>query len=215
VILAIDTTREFGSLALLDGDRLLEEVLLHEPGGFAQVLFPRIAQLLERHGLPVQAIESFAGAAGPGSFTGVRVGLACVKGLASALGKPAYAVSNLEAVARHGSAPLRAPFFDARRGEVYAGLYRADGSPAADEVVAPLPAWLASLPDGAEAVTPDTEPFASALDGRAWTGAPRAIAGTVARIAAERLAARRPGDPAAIDANYVRRADAELMWRDR
>ena len=68
-------------------------------------------------------MDCFAAASGPGSFTGVRVGLAAVKGLAEAAGKRVVAVSNLRALAFFGSAPLRATVIDARRGEVYAALY--------------------------------------------------------------------------------------------
>ncbi len=72
-------------------------------------------------------VDCFAAASGPGSFTGVRVGLACVKGLAEALGKPAVAVSNLRAIASFGTAPWRAVVLDARRGEIYGAVYDAAG----------------------------------------------------------------------------------------
>ena len=98
VILAVDTTHEFGSLALLRGTELIEEVLLHAPGGFGQSLYWRLGELLERQGLKVEDVDCFAAASGPGSFTGVRMGLACVKGLAEAAGKPAVAISNLAAL---------------------------------------------------------------------------------------------------------------------
>ena len=101
--LAVDTTSEYGSLALLrDGD-LLEEALLHAPDSFSPVLYEELRRLLERHALKVADIDCFAAASGPGTFTGVRVALACVKGLAEAMGRPAVAVSNLQAVARYGT----------------------------------------------------------------------------------------------------------------
>ena len=87
MILAIDTTHEFGSTALLAGEELLEEVLLHAENGFGQILYGQLSRLLDRHGCRVQDIDCFAAASGPGSFTGVRVGLACIKGLAEAVSK--------------------------------------------------------------------------------------------------------------------------------
>ena len=92
LILAVDTSSEYGSLALLRDSELVEEVALHAPKGFAHVLYGHLAELLERHAVKTADIDCFAAASGPGSFTGVRVGLACVKGLAEAVGRPAVAV---------------------------------------------------------------------------------------------------------------------------
>jgi len=220
VILAVDATHEFGSLALARGERILEEVLLHSPSGFGHVLFKRISILLANHGLKPESIDCFAAASGPGSFTGVRVGLACVKGLAEALGKPALAVSNLRALAWFGSAPLRATVLDARRGEIYGAVYDAAGALVEPEVVAKFPAWLASLPEGAmEFVSTDFTPFQAALAGTRFEGAgivtaPRAMAGAIARIALSAWRNGETADPAALDANYVRRSDAELFWKE-
>jgi tRNA threonylcarbamoyladenosine biosynthesis protein TsaB len=219
-ILAVDTTHEFGSLALLDGTEVVEEVLLHSPEGFGQVLFGRLAELLDRRGRKIQEMDCFAAASGPGSFTGVRIGLACVKGLAEAAGKPVAAVSNLEALATFGTGPLRAVVMDARRGEVYGAVYNERGEVILPETVMPFTAWLRSLPEGEiEFISTDFSPFAAALAGTRFEGAgiataPRALAGAVGRIACLRLRAGHAADPAAIDANYVRRSDAELFWKE-
>lgn len=221
LILAVDTTHEFGSLALARGETLVEEMLLHSPEGFGHVLYGHLARLLARHAVEAGGVDCFAAASGPGSFTGVRVGLACVKGLAEAAGKPAVAVSNLEAMAGFGVAPLRAVLLDARRGEVYGAVYDAEGRVVAPETVGKFPAWLAALPEGeVEFLCPDFAPFLPALAGTRFAGArvtptPRALAGAVARIALARFRTGRAADPAALDANYVRRSDAELMWKDR
>ena len=87
LILAVDTTSEYGSLALLRDEELIDEVLVHAPKGFAHLLYGHLAELLGRHALKIAEIACFAAASGPGSFTGVRVGLACVKGLAEAVSK--------------------------------------------------------------------------------------------------------------------------------
>jgi tRNA threonylcarbamoyladenosine biosynthesis protein TsaB len=220
VILGVDTTHEFGSLALLRGEELVEELPLHSPEGFGHILYGHLARLLERHGVAISQIACFSAAAGPGSFTGVRIGLACVKGLAEAVSRPVVAVSNLAAMARYGKSPLRAPVLDARRGEIYGAVYSAAGELVSAEVAAKFPAWLASLPEAEiEFVAADFSPFRPALAGTRFEGArvtaaPRALAAAVARIARERFRQGLAADPAAIDANYVRRSDAELLWKD-
>ena len=220
LILAVDTTHEFGSLALLRGPEVLEEVLLHSPEGFGQTLFGHLGELLARRGCRIAEVDCFAAASGPGSFTGVRIGLACIKGLAEATGKPAVGVSNLAAMARFGAAALRAVLLDARRGEVYGALYDAHGTAITPETVMPFMAWLDGLPEGAiEFVSMDFSPFAAALAGTRFaestvTTAPRALAAAVGLIAWERLQNGQGGDPAGIDANYVRRSDAELFLKE-
>jgi tRNA threonylcarbamoyladenosine biosynthesis protein TsaB len=210
LILSVDTTHEYGSIAL-NG----EVVPLHSPSGFAHVIYLHIRELLDRNGVRLDQIHCFAGASGPGSFTGVRVGLACIKGLAEAAGKPAVAVSNLEALAMFGTAPLRAVLLDARRGEIYGAVYDAAGRLVVPETVGKLPEWLASLPSGElEFISADFAAFGDALPAAPRVTAPRALAGAVARIAAVRLARAEACDPAALDANYVRRSDAELFWRE-
>jgi tRNA threonylcarbamoyladenosine biosynthesis protein TsaB len=220
VILAIDTTHEFGSIALLAEGELIEEILLHAEDGFGQILYVHLARMLDRHGCRVEDMECFAAASGPGSFTGVRVGLACVKGLAEAAGKPVVAVSNLQALAAFGSGPLRATVLDARRGEIYGALYDAELNLAAAEIVMKFPQWLDTLPEGpVEFISTDFGPFRAALNGTRLAGAaiveaPRALAGAIAGIALTKLRRGLAADPAEVDANYVRRSDAELFWKE-
>ncbi len=212
-ILAIDTTTEFGSIALVSGGAVVRETLMHAAGGFGQILFDRIALTLAGAGWKLEEIDCFAAAAGPGSFTGVRVGLAAAKGLAEALGCPAVGISNLEAIAWHGTAPLRAPVVDARRGQIYGAVYDAQLNLVSPEVVSPFPEWLAALPAGEiEVLSPDAAAFTSTLPG--ISEVPRALAGAIGRIAESRFIAGQALDPAALDANYVRRSDAELFWRE-
>ncbi|MBZ5620663.1 MAG: tRNA (adenosine(37)-N6)-threonylcarbamoyltransferase complex dimerization subunit type 1 TsaB [Acidobacteriia bacterium] len=220
LVLAIDTTHEFGSLALARGAEIVEEVLLCAPSGFGHVLYPHLKRLLDRHAIALEAIDCFAAASGPGSFTGVRVGLACVKGLAEALGKPAVGVSNLQALATFAFGPLRAAVIDARRGEVYGAVYDWGAKAVTPEVVAKFPAWLETLPAGdLEFVSTDFTPFRNALAGTRFekariATAPPALASAIARLAMARLLSGSASDPAALDANYVRRSDAELFWKE-
>ncbi len=215
-LLAIDTTHECGSIALARGNEILEELTLQAPDGFAHVIYGHLAGLLERHAIRLCDIDCFASASGPGSFTGVRVGLACVKGLAEACGKPAVAVSNLQALAAFGSGPLRAAVLDARRGEVYGCVYDSAGAAIAGEVVAKFSVWLETLPPGVEFVSQDFTPelAGTRFEGASVLRAPHALAGTIARIARTRLQQGEALDPAALDANYVRRSDAELFWKE-
>jgi tRNA threonylcarbamoyladenosine biosynthesis protein TsaB len=164
--LALDTTAECGSVALADRDGVREEILLEAPRGFSMVLFEAIKDLLVRRRLKLSDIELFAGASGPGSFTGVRVGLAAIKGLAEVLGKPALAISNLAALAETGSAPLRAAVIDAHRGEVFAALYDDAGVAVVPEMVTPLETFRVRIAGYSEVE---------------WVQAPRALAGAIAQ----------------------------------
>lgn len=220
LVLAVDTTHAFGSLALVRGDQIVEEVLLHAPEGFGHVLYGHLGALLNRHALKVDGVDCFAAASGPGSFTGVRVGLACVKGLAEATAKPATAVSNLQALSCFGTAPLRAVVLDARRGEIYGAVYDDAARLMMPEVVAKPAVWLETLPDdNLEFVSTDFAALDEALAGSRFAGArtvtaPRAMAGAIGRLAVARLRSGQASDPAALDANYVRRSDAELFWKE-
>lgn len=216
-LLAIDTTGEFGSIVLLENERVLEEIPLHSPEGFAHLLFQRVRGLLDAWNRRLDEIDCFAAAAGPGSFTGVRVGLAAMKGLAEAASKPAVAVSNLQALASFGCGPLRAAVADARRGQVYGAVYDERLRLIGDESVRAFPDWLVSLPEGdLEFVSADFSPFQPAIAGTKFAAipvrqAPRALAAAIGGIAFHRWRAGEAVDPAAIDANYVRRSDAELL----
>jgi tRNA threonylcarbamoyladenosine biosynthesis protein TsaB len=202
VILSLDTTSEFGSIALTEANVVIEEMQLHAPEGFGHVLYGHIQHLLEKNGTTVHQMECFAAASGPGSFTGVRVGLAAVKGLAEATAKRVVAVSNLRALASFGTAPLRATLIDARRGEVYAGVYNSRLELVVPEAVLKFDAFLPTLPaHGCELISAITHP--------------RALAAAIGHIAWDEFTLGRASDPADIDANYVRRSDAELFWKDR
>jgi tRNA threonylcarbamoyladenosine biosynthesis protein TsaB len=217
--LAVDTTADFGSIALADESRIREEVLIHAPQGFSHVLFGEIETLLARQRVRLQEIGLFAAASGPGSFTGVRVGLSAVKGFAEVLGRRVVALSNLEALAEFGHADARATIIDARRGEVYAALFGEGESRIIPEIVVPLQKLFTLLPDrNLEWISQDFAPFLPALSGTRFgccpmITAPRALAGAIAQIAIRRATAGLAHDPAAIEANYVRRSDAELLFK--
>src|ERR1700681_1714887 len=128
-VLALDTTTRAGSLALVDEDRSVEEVSGDPSRPHAEQLPGGILALLGRHGLAMSDVDVFAVASGPGSFTGLRIGIATIQGLAFATSRPVVAVSALEALAHAASADLApgalvAAWIDAHRHEVFAALYR-------------------------------------------------------------------------------------------
>ena len=198
-----------------DGTSVVE-LQVHAPGGFAHVLFQSIDQALASARLELKEVDCFAAASGPGSFTGVRVGLSAVKGLASAQGKPAVGISNLKALALSGNLPLRATILDARRGQAYAAMYDATLNPVLPECVSKLSDWLDRLEIAeCEFVTVAGSPFravsnATRFGDMPWTEVAPNLAPAIAQIAA----GSEWVDPALLDANYVRRSDAELFWKD-
>jgi len=211
-ILALDTTSEFGSVAIRVDGRTVKELTVHAPEGFAHLLFPAIDRTLKQAGVRLAEVDCFAAASGPGSFTGVRVGLSAAKGLAEALGKPAVGVSNLQGLASFGNLPLRAVVLDARRGEVYAAVYDAELRPVMPEKVMKLTDWLGELTEPLyEFISPAPLP----LEGTRFAEMPFIQAPQSLAAAVGACAECEPGsDPAALDANYVRRSDAELFWRE-
>ena len=117
-LLGVDTTTPSGSIALLKGTSLLAEVNQDSPTTFSERLLPAIRFLLESNGLKIQDVGGFAVAVGPGSFTGIRIGLSTVKSFAYSSGRPVAPVSTLMALARkiqHPKNRLICPLLDAKK----------------------------------------------------------------------------------------------------
>ena len=130
IILAVDTTTFAGSVALLKKTKLLAEVNIDSPSTYSERLLPAVDFILQTHGLKIKDMDGFALAAGPGSFTGIRIGLSTVKSFSYASGRPVAAVSTLEALAwklRHPQSHLLCPLLDAKKGEIYAALFESRG----------------------------------------------------------------------------------------
>jgi tRNA threonylcarbamoyladenosine biosynthesis protein TsaB len=126
LILAVDTTTPSGSVALLEDDMLLGEVNIESAATHSARLLRSVDFLLATHGRDVKDIGAFAVAAGPGSFTGIRIGVGAVKSLAYASGKPVAPVSTLLAIASKladDGPRLVCPLLDAKKEEIYAGLF--------------------------------------------------------------------------------------------
>ena len=124
-ILALDSSASFACSALLDDEILLHEVRDNSGRAHSETLLPLIASMLEKHGVRPHDIDLFACSVGPGSYTGVRIGVSTVKGLCSGSGKPCVALSSLEVLARNaeGFEGLVCPLIDARRDRVYTALF--------------------------------------------------------------------------------------------
>ncbi len=215
IILAVDTTSQVASVAIRKDGRTVAEIVLESTDGFGHVIFTAIERCRNEAGLSLNRIDCVAAASGPGTFTGLRIGLSVVKGLAEALGKPVAGISNLRALGSFGKNPRsqRPVVLDARRGEVYAAVYDADLKLVLPEVVLPFSAWLGGLDPSAsyEFISPTKLAFEDSLyAAMPFVESPRALAPAVA------LCAERDGhegkwlEPAALDANYVRRPDASL-----
>jgi tRNA threonylcarbamoyladenosine biosynthesis protein TsaB len=128
-ILALETSGPAGGAALLDGDRLRGEYTLNILATHSGRVMTAVDRLLDDAGWRPSDLEGLAVAVGPGSFTGLRIGISTVQGLAMALGLPVAPVPTLDALAAtlpFASLPV-CPVLDARKGEVYASLYRWDG----------------------------------------------------------------------------------------
>lgn len=124
-VLAIDTSGLVASVALAEGDELRAEFITNDKKTHSQTLLPMLEQLRQMIGLELSTVDAIAIAAGPGSFTGLRIGSATAKGLGLALQKPLVEVPTLEALAYnlYGTDRLVCPMMDARRNQVYTGLY--------------------------------------------------------------------------------------------
>lgn len=220
LILAVDTSGKQGGVALTRADADNFELIETSPvegGTFSAQLVPVIARLLAGRGISKTQIDGFAAASGPGSFTGLRVGLAAVKALGEVLRKPIAAVSVLEACAdvyrqRAGGSKIQVAL-DASRGDIFLGEFEAVGNR-----LRCLGEGLMSMPDFAQslreqkgalmACSPD-ESVHECLQKQnlAIAKIPRPGSVEIARLGAQKIAAGQVTSPEALDANYIRRAE--------
>jgi tRNA threonylcarbamoyladenosine biosynthesis protein TsaB len=231
IVLAIDTCDLKGSVAVLrDGDVL--KVLPHEsPEDYSIWLLPAVHECLGACGLGTKDVEAYAVAAGPGSFTGVRVGLTTVKAWGEVYGMPIVAVSRLEALAIQASegGTYVAATADARRRQVFGAVYRREGKSLtrlSEEMVIAPGKFVEAAADvaGGERISWVSSEASCLLADEAWKArqsrgervelVSSVLAPSIGRIGLAQLAAGRTTDALALDANYVRRSDAEIFWKD-
>ncbi|HKN36387.1 MAG TPA: tRNA (adenosine(37)-N6)-threonylcarbamoyltransferase complex dimerization subunit type 1 TsaB [Terriglobales bacterium] len=217
LLLAADTSGKHGSIALARAESDSFEVIEVVPligGTFSAQLVPQIAALLSRHGFSKQDVGGFAVASGPGSFTGLRVGLAAIKALAEVLGRPIAAVSLLEAVAvASGARGKVMAVLDAGRGELYVGEYDVTGELAKclqERIL--VRDQLEQTLDGSATVTPDANVAELARGaGLKVHEIERPRSDAIARVGWKKILAGDTVSPEALEANYIRRSDAEIF----
>ncbi len=229
LILAIDTSTLAGSLAILRDGQTLRTTGEESRETYSSRMFRQLRAMLEELQLSLDRFDAYAVVSGPGSFTGLRVGLAAVKGWAEIFKKPVIAASALEVVAAmvQEAAGLIIPVIDARRGQVYFGAYALESQwlrKVAEERVstpAELMHWLEITGYQVRELlfaSPTAELVRSFLENSPFASCPVAavspfLAETLARLAAVKLARGEMISSLELDANYVRRSDAELLWR--
>jgi tRNA threonylcarbamoyladenosine biosynthesis protein TsaB len=237
IVLAVDTSTLTASCAVVRQDGDAVTVLAAEDAATAahsERILPLVARVAAAAGVAPAGFDAFAVGAGPGSFTGLRIGMATAKGLAFAAGRPLWVVSSLAALALDlaadddepgpGDGALYVPVLDARRGEIYAGFYRRAGSVvtavAAERVVPPaeLPALIAAaggrandvrIGGDALAIYPDELAASPAVRRPTGRTIPSAISVARLALAGDRSDALAHGAPA-----YIRPSEAEVKYPD-
>lgn len=222
--ISIDTSGKSGGITLAQGDssgfRALETSTI-AGGTFSAQLIPTLAGLLARHSLSLGDLEGFVVVSGPGSFTGLRVGLTAIKGLAEVLKKPIATVSLLEALATFSYQQGRvATALDAGRSEVYFGLYdfSAGSSTMVQEQLLSQAEFTGRIQgSGAARLITSEHGLAdlASIAGITTQEVARPGSEVAARIGLPKLLT---GDAVAVemlDANYIRRSDAEIFSKPR
>jgi tRNA threonylcarbamoyladenosine biosynthesis protein TsaB len=216
LLLVTDTSGRNGSVALArdvpGGEVEVIESVPLEGGTFSAQLVPQISSLLTKHRFAKGDIDAFLVVSGPGSFTGLRVGLAAIKALAEILAKPIAPVSLLEVVALASGRPGKiVAVLEAGRGDVYTGKYEISGN--AGVLIREELMSKTKLPASAEGFTISTTSATVAeMVGSAVLVAPEAIgAEMIARLGWRKLQSGETVLPEQLDANYGRSSDAEIF----
>ncbi len=221
-LLAIDTATEVCGIGLWTDGHMRAELSLAHGQTHARHLMAGIRAVLDLTGVALAEVEALAVTRGPGSFTGLRIGLSTVKGLAMAMNRPAVGISSLETLAfqAEGSEDLICPMIDARRKEVYWSLYRrtAQGLERIEaEQVGPAVEAANRIKAPCQFIGSGARVYRSLLEktlaipGRWSADDHTAIrVSAVARLAVERLEDDTAHDIKALRPAYLRRSDAEL-----
>jgi len=226
-ILGIETSTKTGSVAVVSDTGVIAQYSLNIEVTHSERLMSTVDRVLKDTGIAVADMDGYAVAIGPGSFTGLRIGLAAVKGLALVTGKPVAAVPTLRALAwnlPYAAYPL-CPLLDARKNEVYAALYRYDGPMLAQmmpESVLPL-SRLAEQITGKVVMTGEAallfQGNIEKLFGDRALIAPRSAvlpsAASVAEIGLAMIRNNEISDPDSLTPLYIRRPEAEVLWEKK
>ena len=211
LVLAVDTSGRQGGITLARGNgnqvEMIESASI-QGGTFSAELIPQISDLLRRHQLSPQQLQGLIAVTGPGSFTGLRVGLTAVKGLAEVLGIPIATVTSLELLLEvSGAEEATMAVLDAGRGEVYAAVRNRTS----EEMLLSLEEALA-LAKSHELQVLTAEPNVTAKFDQAKLMTYRSTE-VAAKVGYAKLLQGETVDVLALDANYIRRSDAEYMQK--
>lgn len=227
-ILAVDTATHTGSVALIDGELVLAEYCLLSKETHSRRLLQAVDHLFIQTGLSWNGLDGLAVTIGPGSFTGLRIGLATFKGLAMATKKPLVGISTLDALAANFfqvASPVF-PVIDARKNEVFTAAYYPNGKghlvKASPEMVLSPAALAARIEEPVilvgDAVYSHGEFFRNELGEKALL-APGPLnfirAANVAFLAADKLRSGRQDDVATMVPTYIRPSEAEMKWAEK
>ena len=211
LLLAIDTSGRQGGIALARGDNDIEiiESTPIQGGTFSAELIPHIADLLAKHGYGPKDLQAVVAVTGPGSFTGLRVGLTAVKGLAEVLNLPIATVTSLEILlAAAGAQENTMAVLDAGRGEVYAAVQIGDLRQESLLIAAEAVALANSKRLRVVAAEPSVASKFPKADVIQYCSTE-----VVARLGLNKLRAGNTVDVLALDANYIRKSEAEYMQK--
>jgi len=230
IVLAIDTCEARGSVAVLRGDVVLQVMPHTSAEEYSSWLLPAVDAALNTAKTTLAEVDVFAASSGPGSFTGVRIGLTTVKAWSEVFGKPIVAVSRLEAAAAQceSNSPYVASFIDAQRGQIFGALYKTaqNGLTLVEQEMVASPevfmdwvaeraagnavAWICTDPDAlgdrttSEGRTPQREKIQCV---------PCILAPVIGRMAFHRALNGEVQDALSVDANYVRRSYVEVFQK--
>ena len=230
LVLAVDTSTLQGSLGLLRDEEVLAEVALETDGPHSTGLFQSLEVLLGRVRISLNQLDLLAVSAGPGSFTGLRVGLTAVKAWAEILGKPIAAVSSLEAIATQISVGISEdaePSWMRGAGQIFGAIYRPAGNGLAlvgQEVLLDMSEFLQLVIQECAGrvpvfATPTPALISAAVERSSLAGArivetSPVLARFVGLLGCRQALAGKVLNALELDANYVRRSDAEVKWKD-
>jgi tRNA threonylcarbamoyladenosine biosynthesis protein TsaB len=230
ILLALDTSDARGSVALLRDEQILQSIAHETAEDYSSWVLPAVERLLVAKQLKMRDVEVYAVSTGPGSFTGLRVGLTSVKAWSEVYGGRIAALSRLEAIASQapGAAEFVAAFFDAHREQVFGGLFRRDGAQlrgvGEEMVITPeeFLKWVEEQSAGASvcwiSMDPEKLSALSRWRGHAEVGetiqqSTEVLAPGIGRLGLQRALQGHLVDALALDAQYVRRSDAEIFWK--
>ena len=226
-VLGIETSTKTGSVAIISDEGIIAQYSLNIEVTHSERLMATVDRVLKDTGIQMRQFDGFSIAIGPGSFTGLRIGLSTIKGLAFATGKPVAAVPTLKALA--WSLPYSAypicPLLDARKNEVYAALYAFNGSVLTQVLTERVVALtkLAGQLKGKTIFTGEASRlFRTEIMknfGDAALFAPHSVslpsAAAVAEIGLEMIKNGKRADPDSLSPMYIRRPEAEVAWEKK